>query len=338
MSEEKKVTSATEWEDIPAEKFQIIGTDDFSGDIIARPKVGYWADAWRRFRENKIALVALIILIVLLFMVIFGPAISGYNFEQMDTSAINQLPSSEHWFGTDSLGRDLFARVWQAGRVSLAIGIVGAVVASVVGSIYGGIASYFGGIVDDIMMRIVDIISAVPTLLVVVLLSVVLKAPMDKLFLQNESLRGIGLLGPGLFSIFIVISLLYWTNMARMTRGQILALKGQEFVTAARALGTPHSRIIFKHLIPNAMGAIIVSAMVQIPNAIFVEAFLSFLGLGVSAPMVSLGSLTSNAVSGVYSYPYQLLFPAALISIIILCFNLVGDGLRDALDPRMKNR
>ena len=172
----------------------------------------------------------------------------------------------------------------------------------------------------------------------VVLLSVVLKAPMDKLFLQNESLRGIGLLGPGLFSIFIVISLLYWTNMARMTRGQILALKGQEFVTAARALGTPHSRIIFKHLIPNAMGAIIVSAMVQIPNAIFVEAFLSFLGLGVSAPMVSLGSLTSNAVSGVYSYPYQLLFPAALISIIILCFNLVGDGLRDALDPRMKNR
>lgn len=191
---------------------------------------------------------------------------------------------------------------------------------------------------DNIMMRIVDIISAVPTLLVVVLLSVVLKAPMDKLFLQNESLRSIGLLGPGLFSIFIVISLLYWTNMARMTRGQILALKGQEFITAARALGTPHLRIIFKHLVPNAMGAIIVSAMVQIPNAIFVEAFLSFLGLGVSAPMVSLGSLTSNAVSGVYSYPYQLLFPAALISVIILCFNLVGDGLRDALDPRMKNR
>ena len=248
------------------------------------------------------------------------------------------MPTLEHPFGTDTLGRDLLVRCMIGARISLLIGIVSATLVVIIGIVYGSVSGYFGGMLDNIMMRIVDIISAVPTLLVVVLLSVVLKAPMDRLFLQNESLRAIGLLGPGLFSIFIVISLLYWTNMARMTRGQILALKGQEFITAARALGTPHRRIIFKHLIPNAMGAIIVSAMVQIPNAIFVEAFLSFLGLGVSAPMVSLGSLTSNAVSGVYSYPYQLLFPAALISVIILCFNLAGDGLRDALDPRMKNR
>ena len=199
MSEEKKVTSATEWEDIPAEKFQIIGTDDFSGDIIARPKVGYWADAWRRFRENKIALVALIILIVLLFMVIFGPAISGYNFEQMDTSAINQLPNSEHWFGTDSLGRDLFARVWQAGRVSLAIGIVGAVVASVVGSIYGGIASYFGGIVDDIMMRIVEVLLSIPYLIIVILISVVTDS------------KSIG-------TMMLALTLTGWCGIARLVR------------------------------------------------------------------------------------------------------------------------
>ncbi len=269
---------------------------------------------------------------------IFIPIFSEYGYAQINRGVENSLPTFEHPFGTDTLGRDLLVRCMIGARISLLIGIVSATLVVIIGIVYGSISGYFGGMLDNIMMRIVDIISAVPTLLIVVLLSVVLKAPMDKLFLQSESLRGIGLLGPGLFSIFIVISLLYWTNMARMTRGQILALKGQEFITAARALGTSHLRIIFKHLVPNAMGAIIVSAMVQIPNAIFVEAFLSFLGLGVSAPMVSLGSLTSNAVSGVYSYPYQLLFPAALISVIILCFNLVGDGLRDALDPRMKNR
>lgn len=305
---------------------------------VKRESVTYWQDAYRRFKKNKVALVSIIIIGIITLLSIFIPIVSEYEYAQINRGVENSLPTLEHPFGTDTLGRDLLVRCMIGARISLLIGIVSATLVVIIGIVYGSISGYFGGMLDNIMMRIVDIISAVPTLLIVVLLSVVLKAPMDKLFLQNESLRGIGLLGPGLFSIFIVISLLYWTNMARMTRGQILALKNQEFVTAARALGTPHSRIIFKHLIPNAMGAIIVSAMVQIPNAIFVEAFLSFLGLGVSAPMVSLGSLTSNAVSGVYSYPYQLLFPAALISIIILCFNLVGDGLRDALDPRMKNR
>ena len=300
---------------------------------VKRESVTYWQDAYRRFKKNKVALVSIIIIGIITLLSIFIPIVSEYEYAQINRGVENSLPTLEHPFGTDTLGRDLLVRCMIGARISLLIGIVSATLVVIIGIVYGSISGYFGGMLDNIMMRIVDIISAVPTLLIVVLLSVVLKAPMDKLFLQSESLRGIGLLG-----IFIVISLLYWTNMARMTRGQILALKNQEFVTAARALGTPHSRIIFKHLIPNAMGAIIVSAMVQIPNAIFVEAFLSFLGLGVSAPMVSLGSLTSNAVSGVYSYPYQLLFPAALISIIILCFNLVGDGLRDALDPRMKNR
>lgn len=316
--------------------FEKATQDEKISSEVIRESVTYWQDALRRFKKNKVALTSICIITIITLCAIFIPMISPYGYAQINRGVENELPSLAHPFGTDTLGRDLLVRCMVGARISILIGIVSATLVVIIGITYGSISGYFGGMFDIIMMRIVDIISAIPTLLVVVLLSVVLKAPMDKLFLENENLRSIGLLGPGLFSIFIVISLLYWTNMARMTRGQILSLKNQEFVTAARALGTSHKRIIFKHLIPNAMGAIIVSAMVQIPNAIFVESFLSFLGLGVSAPMVSLGSLTSNAVSGVYSYPYQLLFPAALISFIILCFNLVGDGLRDALDPRMK--
>ena len=209
MATEQNIHSAAEWEDIPAEKFEIIGTDDFSGDIIARPKIGYWADAWRRLKENKIALVALIVLLLLIVMVCIGPAISGYNFEQMDTSAINQKPSAEHWFGTDSLGRDLFARVWQGGRVSIMIGVVGAVVASVIGCIYGGIASYFGGIVDDIMMRIVEVLLSIPYLIIVILISVVTDS------------KSIG-------TMMLALTLTGWCGIARLVRGQMLQLKSQE--------------------------------------------------------------------------------------------------------------
>lgn len=314
-------------------------TDEEKASVeIQRESVTYWTDAFRRFKKNQVALTSIILIGIISLSSIVIPMISKYNYAQINRGVENQPPSFEHPFGTDTLGRDMLVRCMIGARISLLIGIVSASLVVIIGIVYGSISGYFGGMLDIVMMRIVDVISAVPTLLIVVLLSVVLKAPMDRLFLQSESLRAIGLLGPGLFSIFIVISLLYWTNMARMTRGQILSLKNQEYVTTARALGARAERIILKHLVPNAMGAILVSAMVQIPSAIFVEAFLSFLGLGVSAPMVSLGSLTSNAVSGVYSYPYQLLFPAVLISFIILCFNLVGDGLRDALDPRMKNR
>ena len=317
MSEEKKVTSATEWEDIPAEKFQIIGTDDFSGDIIARPKVGYWADAWRRFKENKIALIALIILILLVFMVIFGPAISGYNFEQMDTSAINQLPSSEHWFGTDSLGRDLFARVWQAGRVSLAIGIVGAVVASVVGSIYGGIASYLGGIVDDIMMRIVEVLLSIPYLIIVILISVVTDS------------KSIG-------TMMLALTLTGWCGIARLVRGQMLQLKSQEYVLAANALAVSPFKTIMRHMIPNTIGIIIVAITFDIPGYIFSEAFLSYIGLGVQPPDTSWGALASAAQQNFMFYPYQLFFPSLMIALTMLSFTLLGDGLRDALDPKLR--
>lgn len=298
----------------------------------------YWEDVFYRFKKNKLALFSIYIILIIAIFSIFIPIFSEYKYYQINKGFENNFPSIKHLFGTDTLGRDLLVRCMMGVRISLLIGIISATLVVLIGVIYGATSAYFGGIIDNIMMRIVDIINAVPTLLIVILLSVILKFPIDNIFLKTESLKGIGLLGSGLFSIFLVISLLYWTPMARITRGQILSIKNQEFVRASKALGASHSHIIFKHLIPNAMGTIIVSAMVQIPSAIFVESFLSFLGLGVSAPMVSLGSLTSSAVSGVYSYPYQLLFPAMLISLIILCFNFIGDGLRDALDPKMKNR
>ena len=310
MSEQNKNVSAVEWEDIPAEKFEIIGTDDFSGDIIARPKVSYWADAWRRFRENKIALVALIILVILVIMVIIGPGISGYNFEQMNTDEINQLPSAEHWFGTDDLGRDLFARVFQGGRVSLTIGIVGAVVASVVGSIYGGIASYFGGIVDDIMMRIVEVLLSIPYLLTVILISVVTDS------------KSIG-------TMMLALVLTGWCGIARLVRGQMLQLKSQEYILAANALGVSPIKTIMRHMIPNTLGMIIVAIT-------FAEAFLSYVGLGVQPPDTSWGALASAAQQNFMFYPYQLFFPSLMIALTMLGFTLLGDGLRDALDPKLR--
>lgn len=303
--------------DIPDEKFQIIGIDEDAGELPSRKRISYWQDAWRRFRENKIALVAAVILVLLVFFIIFGPAISGYNFEQIDSSAINQGPSAAHWFGTDSLGRDLFARVWQAGRVSLVIGLVGAVVASVVGSIYGGIAAYFGGVVDDIMMRIVEILLSVPYLLIVILISVVT---------DSKSLG----------TMLIALTLTGWCGIARIVRGQMLQLKSQEFVLAAQALGVSPFQIILKHMIPNTMSLIIVAITFDIPGYIFSEAFLSYVGLGIQAPQTSWGALSAAAQQNFMFYPYQLLFPAVMIALTMLSFTLMGDGLRDALDPKQR--
>lgn len=316
-TEGNKVTSAVEWEDIPAEKFQIIGTDDFSADVIARPKIGYWADAWRRLKENKIALIALIVLLILVFMVTFGPMISGYSFEQIDTEAINQRPSAEHWFGTDSLGRDLFARVWQGGRVSIIIGIVGAVIASVLGCIYGGIASYFGGIVDDIMMRIVEVLLSIPYLIIVILISVVTDS------------KSMG-------TMMLALTLTGWCGIARLVRGQMLQIKTQEYVLAANALGVSPFKTIMRHMIPNTIGIIIVAITFDIPGYIFSEAFLSYIGLGIQPPDTSWGALASAAQQNFMFYPYQLFFPSIMIALTMLSFTLLGDGLRDALDPKLR--
>lgn len=304
--------------------------------IKLRESTTYWKDAWRRLKQNKISMISLVVILVLTASAIVGPMIAPYSYSDQFNGQEHQWPNTAHIFGTDYLGRDLFIRVLIGMRISLSIGIVASLMILVIGTVYGAIAGFAGGRLDNFMMRIVDIIYSVPDLLIVILLSVVLKKPLEDAFMGSPLLKGLSIIGPGLVSIYIVLSALYWVNMARIVRGQVLSLKEQDFVTAARALGAGNWRIISKHLIPNCIGPIIVTVTLQIPGAIFTEAFLSFIGLGVDAPMASLGSLTSSALNGIYSYPYLLMFPALLISIIILAFNLLGDGLRDALDPRMR--
>ena len=243
-----------------------------------------------------------------------------------------------HVFGTDSAGRDLMARTMFGARVSIIIGIAAALIVLVIGSIYGSISGLAGGATDFVMMRIVELIYSIPEVLIVLLLQVVLKDPLQAWFDANKTgvIGALGDLGSGIVSIFITFALLYWVTMARIVRGQVLQLKKQEYVTAATALGAGRWRIIRRHLLPNAIGALVITTCLQIPSAIFLESFLSFLGLGVSAPMASLGSLCSDALETITLYPYRLIFPAVILTLIVLTLNLIGDGLRDALDPRLK--
>lgn len=289
---------------------------DYVEQTIARPSLTYWQDAWLRLKKNKTAMLGLFVIIVLLFAAIIGPLFSATSYSDQDLLLANQAPSGSHWFGTDNLGRDLFIRVLYGARISLSIGIVASLLNFTIGVAYGGIAGFIGGRTDRLMMNLVDILYSVPVLLYVILLMVVLK--------------------PGLTNIFIALGIAYWLQMARIVRGQILVIKEQEYVLAARTIGAGKIRILLRHLIPNSMGAIIITMTLAIPDAIFTEAFLSFIGLGVSAPMASWGVLASEGVNSLRSYPFQLFFPSLAISITMLAFNFLGDGLRDALDPRMR--
>ncbi len=282
----------------------------------ARPATTYWQDAWRRLKENKLAMAGLAVIVFIALMAAVGPLFSPYSYSDQVLSEANQPPSAQHWFGTDNLGRDLLTRVLYGARISLSIGVVASLINLTIGVVYGGVSGYFGGRVDSVMMRLVDILYGIPLLLFVILLMVVLK--------------------PGLTNIFIALGLVYWLGMARIVRGQVLAIKEQEYVLAARLVGAGPRRIILRHLVPNSMGPIIVTLTLSIPEAIFTEAFLSFIGLGVSAPMASWGVLASESLAGLRSYPFQLLYPALAISVTMLAFNFLGDGLRDALDPRMR--
>ena len=243
-----------------------------------------------------------------------------------------------HVFGTDSAGRDLMARTMFGAQVSIIIGIVAAIIVLIIGSLYGAISGLAGGAVDFVMMRIVELIYSIPEVLIVLLLQVVLKDPLQAWFDAHKTGIGgmLGDLGAGIVSIFITFALLYWVTMARIVRGQVLQLKKQEYVTAAVALGAGSGRIIRRHLLPNSVGSLVITTCLQIPSAIFLESFLSFLGLGVSAPMASLGSLCSDALETITLFPYRLVFPAVMLTVIVLTLNLIGDGLRDALDPRLK--
>lgn len=302
--------------ELTKEMFQPVGKDRGDAQAIVRPSTTYWQDAWRRLKQNKAAVAGLIIILLLTTMAAVGPMISGYTYDEQVLSRTNEPPTGEHWFGTEQLGRDLFTRVWWGARVSLFIGFATAFIVMVIGVTYGGISGYLGGWVDEIMMRVVEILYSVPFLLYVILLMMIME--------------------PGLKTILIALGAVYWLPMARVVRGQVLSLKEQEFVLAARALGASPWRIIFRHLIPNAMGPILVFTTLAIPEAIFTEAWLSFLGLGVSAPFASWGSLADDGIKAVRSYPWELFFPAFFISLTILAFNIFGDGLRDALDPRMR--
>lgn len=309
--------------ELSKEKFKIIGCENLNAEEINRPSMTYWQDAWRRLKKNKVAILALILLIIMCVMVVIGPYLNGFEYNIGNDDLLNQGPNSVHWFGTDSLGRDLFSRIWVGGRISISIGLIGAFIDALIGVIYGGVSGYCGGIVDDIMMRIVEILGSIPYLVLVILFSVIF---------PSKGSSAISTMIP----LIVAMTITGWTGMARMIRGQILQIKEQEYVLAARALGANSSRIIAKHLLPNTLGIMIVAITFDIPSFIFGEAFLSFLGLGVKSPMTSWGALASAGQQNMMFYAYQLIFPAVAISIVMLSFQLLGDGLRDALDPKLR--
>lgn len=299
-----------------------------------RPSVSYWKDAMRRFKRNRLAMVMLALLIIIILAAIFGPIISPYTYKGQSAD-VRQGPSFAHPFGTDKLGRDIFVRVMYGTRISLLVGVVTMVLVCLIGITYGAIAAYVGGIWDNLMMRFVDLMMTVPSMLIIILLSVVLRDPLKEL-ISNPRFTVFASMGAGLISIFIVLALFNWLGMARSVRGALLMNRTQEYVLAAEAMGAKSKWVIKRHLLPNSIGVIIISATGVVPSAIMTESFLSFIGLGVAAPVPSLGSMANDALNGIMSYPLNMVYPAVIISLIILCFNVLGDALRDALDPRMR--
>lgn len=330
--------------------FQKAADADKQALTVMRESVSFWKDGVRRFRKNKVAMTSLLVVILVMLFAFIVPIFFPYTYEQQIRGSENlgafQYSETElarksagefvfpHILGTDNLGRDLLVRLMIGSRVSLAVGLVASFLILVIGSLYGTIAGYYGGKIDMIMMRIVDIIYSVPDILVIILLMVVLETPLKRLG-DVPGFEWVRTMGASLISIFLVFALLYWVGMARQVRGQIIQLRTMEYVTAAKALGASNGRIIRKHLLTNSLGTLIVMTTLQIPSAIFTESFLSFLGIGVSAPMPSLGSMAASAIKGIQSYPLRLFAPAILISIIILAFNLLGDALRDSFDPQV---
>ena len=409
-----------DWNKLPEDAFQPASAEEKESFIQDRKSVSYWKDAWRRLRRNKVAMVAMVIVILLGLFAFVGPLIVPYSYDEVIPGANNlhpwhysledqeelaaaqdpemaiELARAEaeaegrelsrieeaqiraqvksggdvdelraelgikpklfgytndelqrmangesvfpHVFGCDMQGRDIMVRTMIGTRVSMIVGICCALIVLVIGAIYGSISGYCGGKVDAVMQRIVEIIYTIPEVLIILLLGATLKPILENFqnsgdgFLQNM----VTILGPNLIAIFIAFGLLYWVTMSRIIRGQVLQLKQQEYVTAAKALGASGGRIIRRHLLPNCIGQIVVTTCLQIPSAIFLESFLSYLGVGVSAPLPSLGSMATDALSGMYTYTYRRIVPSVVLRVMILSFNLFGDGLRDALDPKLK--
>ena len=298
------------------DQFVIHGYKSDELNVIARPSVTYWQDAWRRLRKNPVAMVSLAVLVLMLAMVIAGPYLRGYDIYTMKIALKNKPMSSDYWFGTDNMGRDLFSRIWLGARVSVIVAIVATMLKMIVGTAYGAVMAHFGGWVDDVLMRIIEVINSVPELLVTILILMVL--------------------GNNMFALLVALSLTSWCNTARQTRGMIKQLKSTEYVYAAEVLGAKPARIILRHYVPNMISILILDASTAIPSFIFMEAGLSFLGIGLKAPNISLGVLISQGQQMMDFYPNQLFFPCLVLCVIVLAFNLLGDGLRNALDPRLR--
>lgn len=306
----------------PMELFQKASREDRDAERIRRPSIKYWPDVWRRLKQNKLAMAGFTIIIILVFMSIFGTMINGFSYYEQNLDLINNKPNGVHWFGTDELGRDLFTRVWFGARYSLLIGILATLIDFIIGVLYGGIAGMATRNVDGIMMRIAEVVYSIPYLLVVILLSVV--------FSTQGS-------GTSMWVLILAMSLTSWVPMSILVRGQVLQLKESEYSLAAESLGASRGWILRKHIIPNTLGPILVNVTLSIPRAIFAEATLGFLGLGLQAPKSSLGTLANDGLAGMaVGNSYQILIPAIFISLIMFAFNVLGDGLRDALDPRLR--
>lgn len=301
-------------------EFKIVGKDLAESEKIAKPSLTYWQDAYRRIKKNKVTVFFFFVIVALTILSIVGPYLNKYTYREQNLDLAfkfgKDVFSRGYYFGTDDFGRDLFTRIWEGGRVSLMIALVVVALEGIIGTLYGGIAGFFGGKVDLIMMRIVEIFMAIPTLIYIILLMVVM--------------------GPGVLTIIIAMGATRWMPMALIVRGEVLRLKEQEYVMAAINLGASPIWIITKHLIPNSMGQIIVRLTMDIPAAIFTEAFLSFIGIGVPAPLASWGSLANDGYKLLSRGAHLFIVPAIFISLTTLSFNMVGDGLRDALDPRLR--
>lgn len=298
----------------PSEYFDPLPLSGKNEEFIEVESKSFGRDVWERFCSNRRALAGLILLAVIVAVALIGPIVSPYPYDGMDTSVSNQGPSLAHWFGTDQMGRDEFTRVLYGARISLMIGFVATAVNMIIGIIYGGIAGYVGGRADNIMVRIMDVVQSVPAMIYMILIML--------------------LLGSNVTSVMIGICVNGWINMARIVRGQVIALKEREFAVAAYVLGASRRRILFRHLMINAMGPIIVTATLMVPQAIFNEAFLSFIGIGISAPQASLGTLAQDAQMLLARYPMQMVYPVTVICLVIFALNFIGEGLEEALNPK----
>jgi len=325
--------------------FEVEKNVDEDVEKLDQKPLSYWGDSWKRLKKNKGAILGLIMITIIIFLALAGPFMNNHGFDEQNLS-INNLPPKvpllEHvpllgldgmtisgedayevknvdgyyWFGTDSLGRDVWTRVWEGTRISLYIAFLAATLDLFIGVAYGSISAYYGGRVDNFMQRIIEVLIGIPNLILIILLILILQ--------------------PGIVSITIAMVITGWVNMARIIRGQVLKLKGQEFVLASRTLGAKDGRLIWKHLIPNSLGPIIITTMFTIPTAIFTEAFLSFIGLGLQPPIASLGTIVNDGFDLIRIYPHMLMFSSIIISLIMISFNILGDGLRDAFDPKMR--